>query len=167
MSEAFIGEIRLFPYQQVPRGWAVCKGQELSIASNQALFAILGNVYGGNGSTTFALPNLVGRTPVHVGEGVTLGELAGEEEHTLSVNEMPTHVHEVRASNDDASNPIPENRAWAKTGNTLAYSTEAPNTTLSSNAIASFGGNKPHENRQPYLVLQYCIAVYGIFPSRN
>ncbi len=166
MAEPFLGEIKLFGFGYAPRGWAQCNGQLLAINQNQALFAILGTTYGGNGQTTFALPDLRGRTPVHMGNGVTLGQSAGEEAHTLTTLEMPMHTHIASASTAAPSQPSPAGGLWAQS-DAQNYSTATPNTQLSGAAIGSAGQSQPHSNMQPYLTLNFCIALVGIFPSRN
>lgn len=166
MSEPFLGEIQAFPYGFVPRGWAACNGQLLAINQNQALFAILGTTYGGNGQTTFALPDLRGRVPVHVGNGVTLGQSAGEASHTLSANEMPAHTHQVMANGAAVPDqPSPANNVWT-VQSANAYG-PAINGALNPTALATAGGSQAHENMQPYLALQFCIATMGIFPTRD
>lgn len=165
MAEPFIGELRAFPFGFAPRGWALCEGQEMAISQNQALYAILGTTYGGNGTTTFRLPDLRGRVPVHVGNGVTLGQAAGEETHALTVQEMPAHTHTVEASNQDGRTRDAQGNVWAKT-NQPAYGTPA-DSTMSPMSVSQAGGNQAHANMQPYQVVNYCIAVVGIFPSRN
>ncbi len=164
MAEPFLGEIRIFSFQQAPVGWAQCNGQLLPINQNQALFALLGTTYGGNGQTTFALPDLRGRAPVHVGGGAgTQGAASGEEAHTLTISEMATHQHLASASNANADQPIPSILASANN----AYTSAANLTTLLPQTISNAGGSQPHVNMQPYLVLNCCIALQGIFPSRN
>lgn len=166
MAEPFIGEIRVFASSVVPKGWAACNGQLLPLNQNQALYAILGTTYGGNGTTNFALPNLQGRAPVHVGNGVSLGESAGEETHTLTVPEMPAHNHQVVADSAEGTSASPDNGYWAANAQVSPYAAQAT-TTLAANAIASAGGSQAHNNMQPFLVANFCIAVQGIFPSRN
>ncbi len=166
MSEPFIGEIRAFPYGFAPRGWALCNGAILSIAQNQALYAILGTMYGGNGTTTFALPDLRGRAPVHPGNGITLAQASGEEAHTLTISEMPAHNHQAVGSTNSASTKVAAGNVWATT-QSLLYSTTQGNQTMSHQALGNEGNSQPHENMQPYLVLSYCIAIRGIFPTRN
>lgn len=170
MSEPYIGEIRIFPYSFAPRGWAFCQGQILSIAQNTALFSLLGITYGGNGQTTFALPDLRGRVPMGSGQGPgltnrTRGEMAGVESVTLLQNQMPAHSHAVACSSDDGNGGSPPGNYPASSGNPI-YS-NAANSTMNPGMIGAAGGSQPHNNMQPYLVLNYCIALEGIFPSRN
>ncbi|MCR2806632.1 phage tail protein [Paenibacillus soyae] len=167
MSESYIGEIKLFGFGFTPKNWLPCQGQLLPINQNQALFAILGTTYGGNGVTTFALPDLRGRVPVHTGNGVTLGQIAGAESHTLTLNEIPAHTHTVSASTTVSNQYSPVGNVWAEAANgTSVFSPEA-NTTLRADAIGAAGGSQPHTNMQPYLAMNYCICVNGIFPSQN
>jgi microcystin-dependent protein len=163
MSEPFLGEIKIISWNYPPRGWAFCNGQLLQINQNQALFAILGTTYGGNGQTTFALPNLQGRSPIHLGNGFTSGAVGGESAHTLTVQELPAHNHILQATAANGDTPIPATLANA---NNL-YSTAAANTTLAPGSVGSVGGSQPHDNMSPYLVLNFIIALQGIFPSRN
>lgn len=169
MAEPFLAEIRLFSFKFAPRGWAQCNGQLLPIAQNMALFSLIGTTYGGDGKTTFALPNLQGRVPVNPNQGsITYGAVGGEEAHTLTVNEMPMHTHQTSASNDTAA-PLatdPTGKVWGVSFNNNIYS-PTTNTAMSPNAIGTSGGSKPHNNMQPYTVVNYCIALSGIFPPRN
>lgn len=165
MAEPFIGEIRCFSFNFAPDGWAPCDGRMLSIVQNQALFSILGTTYGGNGTTTFALPDLRGRAPVHNGNGVLLGQSAGEEVHTLTTNEMPAHVHTVSANSDGATSKMAAGNAWGNNG-TNSYAPQ-PDGVMSPNALAAAGGGQSHPNMQPYNVANYCIALVGIYPTRN
>ncbi|GAA0319604.1 tail fiber protein [Bacillus carboniphilus] len=166
MSEPFLGEVRAFSIPYAPRGWAQCNGQTLSIAQNQALYALLGTTYGGNGQTTFCLPNLNGRVPVHPDQQSTrLGEMGGEERHTLTVSEIPAHNHTVSGSNGEPNTPILTNNVW--TASSTKPFAATPTTPMSSNSLSATGDGSPHENRQPYTVVNYCIALQGIFPSRN
>lgn len=168
MSEPFIGEIKLFGFNYAPQGWALCNGQLLPINQNQALFSILGTTYGGNGQTTFALPDLRGRTPVHVGNGVVLGQSAGEENHTLTTNEMPQHTHQVTASGAAANQKAVTGNIWADLGTTAnPYSPNGPLTTMHPGSMTDAGGSQSHSNMQPYLALNFCIAIMGIYPTRN
>lgn len=165
MSEPFVGEVRLFANNYAPRGWMFCEGQILQINQNQALYSLLGNVYGGDGVTTFALPDYRGRVPIHVSPTIPLGTAQGEANHTLTVNEMPQHTHQVSASSNTASATSPLNNAWAATNN--LYDPAATMTQMNAQAIGAAGGSQPHANMQPYQVLNYAIAIQGIFPSRN
>ena len=165
MTDPFIGEIQLFPFGFAPRGWAQCNGQLLPINQNQALFSLLGTMYGGDGRTTFALPDLRGRAPLGVGPGYDQGQRAGEELHTLFFSELPAHSHGANASSASPSTPSPAGAAWADTGaNNYAAS---PSAQMAGNAITPTGGGQPHENRSPYLALNFCIALVGVFPSRD
>ena len=163
MSEPFLGELRLFGFGFAPRRWALCNGAPLAIAQNQALFSLLGTTYGGNGQTTFALPDLRGRTPIHVGEGVVQGQVLGKEFHTVTVNELPEHVHVMHASAAPADQALP---ATLAAGANL-YRDGSPTVALHPQTVGSRGGGQPHENRQPFLVLNWCIALAGVFPSQN
>ena len=165
MSEPFIGEIRMFSFNFPPRGWAFCNGQVLPINQNQALFSILGTTYGGNGQTTFALPNLQGRVPLHVGNGVDLGQATGEAAHTLIIQELPQHTH-VPVSGGAANTPTPTN-ALPGQNTSQAFYSASPNTTMNPADVMPAGGSQPHDNMSPYLTLSFCIALQGIFPSRN
>ena len=165
MSDPFIGEIKVISFNFPPKGWAFCNGQLLPINQNQALFSILGTMYGGNGQTTFALPNLQARMPVHQSQGINVGQVGGEATHTLTINEMPAHNHPgMGAPAPDGSSP--NGTVWAPAEGALEYS-PAPNTTMNPAAIANTGGSQPHQNEAPYLVLNFVIALVGIFPSRN
>ncbi|MFC5649787.1 phage tail protein [Paenibacillus solisilvae] len=165
MSEPFLGEIQAFAFGFEPRGWAACSGQLLPINTNQALFSILGTTYGGDGITTFCLPDLRGRAAVHPGNGVSLGQAAGEEAHTLTANEMPQHNHQVMANTSSSTSNKPAGNVWGPAQEN-SY-TASPNTSMSPNALSNAGGSQAHPNMQPYLALNYCIALTGIFPSRN
>ncbi len=170
-AEPFLGEICLYPYNFAPRGWAFCNGQILSIAQNTALFSLLGTTYGGNGQTTFALPDLRGRVAVSSGQGpglsqYDLGEVTGSETITLNQQQIPIHQHTVAAIDDDATTGIPTNNLLANIG-AKGYSNKPANTQMNPTMIGGGGGNQPHPNIQPLLTLNYCIALEGIFPSRN
>ncbi|TFI58326.1 phage tail protein [Sphingomonas parva] len=165
MAEPFLSELRLFSFNFPPKGWAFCNGQFLPINQNQALFALLGTTYGGNGQTTFALPNLQGRVPIHEGDGHTLGEAAGSSSVTLTQQQMPEHLHFEQASSDNGSTPLPGNNVLAASNNT--YTGAAALTPLLPGSVGNFGGSQPHNNMMPYLVLNWCIALQGIFPSQN
>ena len=167
MSEPFLGEIKLFAINFAPKGWTLCNGQLLLVSQNQALFSILGTTYGGDGVTTFGLPNLQGRVPIHIGNGHVLGEAAGEIAHTLVIGELPAHSHPAMASSLDGDTPVPTGNVLAGTATTQLYSDAATNlVALHPSSVSSFsGGSQAHENRQPFLVLTFCIALQGIFPS--
>jgi microcystin-dependent protein len=170
MSDPFISEIKIMSFSFAPHGWALCNGQTLPINQNQALFALLGTTYGGNGQTTFLLPNLQGRTPVHMGAGITLGQQAGEQNHTLAITEIPTHTHDFRAVTPGTANTNnPNNALLSNTTPAQLYvsTPNAPATTLRPQAISTVGGSQGHNNMQPYLTLSFCIALQGIFPSQN
>lgn len=165
MAEPFLGELRIVSFNFPPKGWAFCNGQLLPINQNQALFALLGTTYGGNGQTNFALPNLRGRAPFHFGAGFTLGQAGGETAHTLSLQEMPQHIHFANAATADGDVPT-------ATGNMLAafnngYGSPANLTSLLAGTVSNLGGSQPHDNMSPYLVLNFIIALQGIFPSQN
>lgn len=166
MSEPFLGEIRLFPIGYASQGWAYCEGQLLAINQNQALFSLLGTVYGGNGVTTFALPDLRGRVPIHAAPQYSLGAQGGEETHTLTVNEMPAHTHPVFASTSNADQVEPAGHVWAQYS-TPSYATSGHKVTMHAQAVSQSGNSTAHPNMQPYIGLHYCIALQGIYPTRN
>ena len=165
MSEPFLSEIKIMSFGFPPKGWALCNGQLLPINQNQALFSLLGTTYGGDGRVNFGLPNLQGRTPMHMGDGHTLGERGGEQAHTLSISEIPTHIHVANASTS-STNLVP-----APANNILAgapiWGGAASLTSLLPSTLGNVGGSQPHLNMQPYLTLSFCIALQGIFPSQT
>jgi len=169
MSTPFLGELRVVAYTFAPRGWAMCNGQMLPINQNQALFSILGTTYGGNGQTNFALPNFQGRAPIHPGGSFVLGQSGGEQNHDLTLNEIPQHRHSVNGSSGNGNTQTAKGNTWAVEGSntTFIYSNEPASALMGGNAIAVAGGGQPHNNMQPYLVLNFVIALQGIFPSRN
>ena len=170
MSNPFIAELRIMSFNFPPRGWAQCNGQTLPINQNQALFSLLGTTYGGNGVTTFALPNLQSRVPIHMGNGFLLGQSGGAVAHTLSVAELPAHNHGVTASNDanTANATAAANNFFGKpTDDSTVFFSGAGDAAMNAGAVSATGGSQPHENRQPYSVLNICIALQGIFPSQN
>jgi microcystin-dependent protein len=164
MAEPFLSEIRIMSFVFAPKGWALCNGQLLPINQNQALFSLLGTTFGGDGRVNFALPDLRGRTPIHVGSGHTLGERGGEQAHTLNIAELPAHTHVLQASTTAGSTPIP-------TSNVLAgadiYSPLTNAVSMDPSTITNVGGSQAHLNMQPFLTLSFCIALQGIFPSPN
>lgn len=164
MSEQFLGEIRLVSFNFAAKGWALCNGQLLPINQNQALFSLLGTSYGGNGQTNFALPNLQGALPMHMGGGFNLGEVGGEEQHTLTTNELPVHTHTMSAA-PQANTANPAGGYIAASGK-QAYAT-APDVAMNTAAIGIAGAGEAHNNMPPFLVLNFMIALQGIFPSRN
>jgi microcystin-dependent protein len=166
MADPFLGEIRLMSFTFAPRGWALCNGQLLPINQNQALFALLGTMYGGNGQTTFALPDLRGRVPMHVGGGLTQGAAGGEVSHSLTTQEMPQHVHLVAASSAaTGGSSAPTGRVLGGANN--AYRAPANLVALNAQSVTSTGGSQPHPNEAPYTTVSLCIALVGIFPSPN
>ena len=168
MAEPFLSEIRLMSFVFAPKGWALCNGQLLPINQNQALFSLLGTTFGGDGRVNFALPDLRGRVPIHVGSGHTVGERGGEQAHTLSIAELPEHVHVWSASGSPATTNTPGNslvlaqstgdNAWGPATNLVA---------MNAATIQNTGGSQAHLNMQPFLTLRFCIALQGIFPSPN
>lgn len=167
MSEPLIGEIRLFGFNFAPRGWALCDGQLLPIAQHPSLFSILGTTYGGDGSTSFALPDLRGRVPVHRGAGIALGQQGGSETVTVTLTELATHTHTVNASSALGTTHALSDQVLARSNDGPLYSGTAPVATMSPSAIESTGGGDAHENMQPYLTISYCIALEGSFPPRS
>jgi microcystin-dependent protein len=168
--EPYIGEIMLVSFNFAPKGWAMCNGQLLPINQNQALYSILGTTYGGNGTTNFALPNLQGRMPMHAGQGPGLsshvrGEVSGETSHTLVPGELPSHTHAFRASSGAGTTANPANMYLARSAAGVPLYGATANTTMMSNEISTAGGNQPHPNQQPYLVMNHVIALQGIFPT--
>ena len=170
MTEPFLSEIRIMSFNFAPRGWTLCNGQLLPINQNQALFSLLGTTYGGDGRVNFALPDLRSRVPIHMGVGngveFTLGERGGEEYHTLNQSEMPQHIHFVQASSLPATTSNPTVNYWANSGKAV-YSGASPNAAMAPQAIGNTGGIQAHTNMSPFLVLNFCIALQGIFPSQN
>jgi microcystin-dependent protein len=172
MADPFVAEIRIFPFNFAPRGWAWCDGQLLPLSQNTALFSLLGTTYGGNGKSNFALPDLQGRAPMHPGQGPglslhDLGETGGSETVTLLESEIPGHAHTLRASQDDADLAIPTPaRTLAKASANL-YLAGAPNVSMSDQALPPAGGDQPHNNLQPYLTFYFAIALQGVFPPRS
>ena len=164
--DPFLGEIRLVSFNWAPSGWALCDGRILSIQQNQALFSLLGTTYGGNGTTTFALPNLQGRTPIHASASYPLGSNSGEARHTLAGAELPGHTHLVNASSNTADQTSPAGNYWANGGTRTAYASQGAEQ-MSAQAIANAGAGQSHENWSPYLVLNFVIALIGIYPSRD
>lgn len=176
MSDAFVGQVQPFAFNFAPRNWAQCNGQILAVNQNQALFALIGTTYGGNGISTFGLPNLQSRVPMHYGtfgsNTYTLGETGGAETVGLNISTMPSHNHNFMGSSQDGNSVIPaDGVALAKVSGGATpnnfYASNATTQPLNSASITMTGGNQPHENLQPYLVINWCICQFGVFPSRN
>lgn len=167
MAEPFLSEIRLMSFAFAPRGWALCNGQLLPINQNQALFSLLGTTFGGNGQTNFALPDLRGNTPIHVGSGHALGERGGEQAHTLSLAELPTHTHVATGSSSNAANTPSNTTVLGKSNPQAAYGGASNPVAMDPRTVGNSGGSQAHLNMQPYLTLSFSIALQGIFPSPN
>ena len=166
MAEPFLSEIRMMSFNFAPKGWATCDGQLLPINQNQALFSLLGTTYGGDGRVNFGLPDLRGRVPTHTGgQGHFLGELGGEQAHTLSISEIPMHTHTANATNANAAVPVPGNNLLGAFAN--AYKTPTNLTSLILGTLANVGGSQAHPNMQPFLTINFSIALQGIFPSQT
>jgi microcystin-dependent protein len=172
MSQPFIGEIMMFGGNFAPRGWAFCSGQLMSIADNSALFSLIGTIYGGDGQTTFALPDLRSRVPIHQGQlpgggNYIIGQFEGDETVTLLATQLPAHTHAASCNSGNGTTSAPANNVWAGTPSFLQYVSGPVNTTLNLTAIGLTGGSQPHNNVIPYLTVNYVIALEGIYPSRN
>jgi microcystin-dependent protein len=169
MSEPFLAEIRIVGFNFAPRGWAFCDGQILPINQNQSLYSLLGTTYGGDGRTSFALPDLRGRAPMHVGSSNggafhTLGQKSGEESHTLGANEMPQHTHQLQCSSSFATSTSPSDNVIAQAGEDI-YGPLSSAGNINASTVSDIGAGQAHENMQPYLALNFCIALQGLFPS--
>ncbi len=174
MADPFVAEIRIFPFNFAPKGWAFCDGQILPLSQNTALFSLLGTTYGGDGKSNFALPNMQGNAPMHPGQGPglslhDLGEQAGSETVTLLESEIPSHSHQARAHGADPAdlNAPGTNDSLARSSNGFAYAAPSALAAMSSSALAPTGGSGPHNNMQPYLTLNFCIALQGVYPPRS
>ena len=165
MAEPFLSEIRVMSFVFAPKGWALCDGQLLPINQNQALFSLLGTTFGGDGRVNFALPDLRGRTPIHVGSGHTLGERGGEQAHTLSISEIPQHTHALNGANNPAIIDSPDSAKVLGTASIDMYRAPTSLSAMDPGSIANVGGSQAHPNMQPFLCLSFCIALQGIFPS--
>lgn len=171
MADPFVAEIRMFPFNFAPKGWAWCDGQLLPLSQNTALFALLGTTYGGNGKSNFALPDLQGRAPMHPGQGPglslhDLGETGGSETVTLLESEIPAHSHALMGNQNIANSKVPQGNTLARPVNGFTYMPPAALTMMSPNALTPAGGDEPHNNLQPYLAVYFCIALQGVFPPR-
>jgi microcystin-dependent protein len=165
MAQPYLGEIRAFGFTFAPKGWALCNGQLLPINQNQALFSLLGVTFGGDGIRTFQLPNLQASMPVHMGNGFDIGSLGGQSTHTLLVTEIPTHTHQAQGVSTTANSSSATDATWGASTQNPYINTQ--NTSMAANAVSPAGGGQPHDNMAPYLVLNYCIALAGIYPSRS
>ena len=167
MAEPFLSEIRIMSFNFPPKGWALCNGQLLPINQNQALFSLLGTTYGGDGRVNFALPDLQGRVPIHEGQGHVLGEKGGEQAHTLTISEMPLHLHVANASNNAGSTNLPANNLLGNSAPNTLYGPAQNLGAMIAGTVANVGGSQPHLNMQPFLTLNFSIALQGIFPSQT
>jgi len=169
MAQPYVGEIRMFAGNFAPAGWMFCEGQLLPISENETLFNLIGTTYGGDGQSTFALPDLRGRVPLHFGNGFTLAETGGVEDVTLTVSQIPAHTHALLGTNNQASSFAPLNQVGGVTqlATTTPYGTDNPSLTISPQAVSSVGGSQPHNNFQPYLCVDFIISLFGIFPSQT
>lgn len=165
MAQPYVGEIRMFAGNFAPAGWMFCEGQPLPISEYETLFNLIGTTYGGDGESTFALPDLRGRVPVHQGNGFVLAETGGVEEVTLTVNQIPAHSHPLVASANVSQDTSPANKVVGQTGSALLYIQDTPDSNFSPQAVSSVGGSQPHTNFQPYLCVNFIISLFGIFPS--
>ena len=165
MAQPYVGEIRMFGGNFAPAGWMFCDGQLLPISENDTLFQLIGTTYGGDGQSTFGLPDLRGRLPVHQGNGYLLAQTGGVEQVTLTVNQMPLHTHMLVGSANNASTGNAQGNVLAQTPSYTPYIVATPNTALSANSIAQIGGSQPHSNFEPYLCVSFIISLFGIFPT--
>jgi microcystin-dependent protein len=167
MAQPYVGEIRMFGGNFAPAGWMFCEGQLLPISENETLFQLIGTTYGGDGESTFALPDLRGRIPIHQGSGFILAETGGDEEVTLGTNQMPAHSHPALASSATASQTTPQNNVLGTPTVPDLYRASQPDTPLAAQTISLVGGSLPHNNFQPYLCVDFIISLFGIFPSQT
>jgi len=167
MAQPYVGEIRIFAGNFAPAGWMFCEGQLLPISEYETLFNLIGTTYGGDGQSTFALPDLQGRVPLHFGNGFTLAETGGSETITLSVSQIPSHSHPFLGSGSVANSPNPANNVVGESTTISLYSNQNPTAPMAANAIGFTGGSQPHDNFQPYLCLDFIISLFGIFPSQT
>src|SRR5437764_13986838 len=167
MAQPYVGEIRIFAGNFAPAGWMFCEGQLLPISENETLFNLIGTTYGGDGQSTFALPDLQGRLPLHWGNGFTLAETGGAEEITLTVNQIPVHSHAFLASTDPGNAVGPQGNVLANPFNTFPYFPSTASVALNAQSITPVGGSQPHENCQPFLCINFIISLFGVFPSQT
>jgi microcystin-dependent protein len=166
MAQPYVGEIRMFAGNFPPNGWMFCEGQLLPISENEVLFQLIGTTYGGDGESTFALPDLRGRIPVHVGNTIVQGETGGAEEITLTVQQIPTHGHALIADSEVANDPNPQDNLLAESSAVSLYQSGGPATAMAAQSVGPVGGSQPHANFQPYLCVDFIISLFGIFPSQ-
>ena len=167
MSQPFIGEIRLFAGNFAPSGWMYCNGQLLQISENETLFNLIGTTYGGDGQSTFALPNLQSRVPVHQGNGYTFAQMAGVETVTLTANQLPSHSHAPQGNSGSGTLNNPANNVWAAAASAKQFTDQAANSVMNAAAMTSSGGSQPHDNMVPYLTVNFIISLFGIYPSQT
>jgi microcystin-dependent protein len=166
MSQPFVGEIRLVAFNFAPQGWSLCDGSLLAIAQNTVLFDLIGTTYGGNGQTTFAVPDLRGRVPVHMGTSFTIGQSAGEEQVTLTVNQIPVHQHPVSCDGSASNTSAPSGAVWGNWAD-AQYTDQSGTAQLNAGSVGSFGSNQPHDNMLPFVAINFVISLFGVFPSQN
>ena len=168
MSQPFVGEIRMFAGNFAPAGWAFCNGQLMPISENDTLFALIGTTYGGDGQSTFALPNLQSRIPMHVGNGFSLAQTGGVEQVTLAVQQIPVHSHAPQCDNTNNNSTTPQSNVWAGTTLLKQYlPASPPGVTMNPGVIGTTGGSQPHENMMPFLAINFIISLFGVFPSQT
>ena len=167
MAQPYVGEIRMFAGNFAPAGWMFCEGQLLPISENETLFQLIGTTYGGDGQSTFALPDLRGRVPLHQGNGFTLAETGGAESITLTISQIPSHSHALLASQNVATQQSPNNVVLAQSSVATMYLGDTPGVTLAATTVGPVGGSQPHDNFQPYLCVDFIISLFGIFPSQT
>ncbi|CDX25316.1 Tail Collar domain protein [Mesorhizobium plurifarium] len=167
MAQPYVGEVRMFAGNFAPAGWMFCEGQLLPISENETLFQLIGTTYGGDGESTFALPDLRGRVPLHQGNGFILAEIGGAEEITLTINQIPAHSHPFLGNTGNGSQAAPQNNVLASSTLVQLYAAETADAVMATSAISSVGGNQPHTNFQPYLCVNFIISLFGIFPSQT
>jgi microcystin-dependent protein len=165
MAQPFVGEIRMFAGNFAPAGWAFCEGQLLPISENETLFQLIGTTYGGDGESTFALPDLRGRIPIHQGNGFILAETGGAESISLTVPQIAAHSHPMLGSSDIANSPNPESNVVARSGQVNMFINSAPTVAMSAQSVTPVGGSQPHTNFQPYLCVNYILSLFGLYPS--
>lgn len=166
MAQPYVGEIRMFGGNFAPAGWMFCEGQLLPISENETLFNLIGTTYGGDGQSTFALPDLRGRLPIHFGNGFVLAETGGVEQVTLTVQQMPVHTHPLLASTSPGTQNAPNNNLTAASPSVTLYTGDITDSNMSQNAVGIIGGSQPHTNFQPYLCVDFIISLFGIFPTQ-